>query len=49
MLANPDLPRQEYVLKTSPAPSPRSFPDLSNGMMAMLTQYMGANTPHPAG
>ena len=42
MLANPDLPRQEYVLKASPAPLPKGFPDLSNGMMAMLTQYMGA-------
>ncbi len=42
MLANPDLPRQEYVLKASPAPLPKGFPDLSNGMMAMLTQYLGA-------
>lgn len=42
MLARPDLPAQEHVLKAAPGPLPKGFPDLSNGMMAMISQYMGA-------
>lgn len=42
MLARPSLPAQEYVLKASPGPLPDGFPDLSNGMMAVINQYMAA-------
>jgi len=42
MLARPDLPAQALVLKASPGPLPKGFPDLSNGMTAAVTQYMGA-------
>lgn len=42
MLARPDLPAQALVLKASPGPLPKGFPDLSNGMAAVVTQYMGA-------
>lgn len=42
MLARPDLPGQAHLLKASPGPLPKGFPDLSNGMMAVVTQYMGA-------
>lgn len=42
MLASPDLPAQEHVLRAGPGPLPKGFPDLSNGMMAMISQYMAA-------
>lgn len=42
MLARPALPEQQYLLKASPGPLPKEFPDLSNGMTAVVTQYMGA-------
>lgn len=42
MLARPSLPAQAYLLKASPGPLPKGFPDLSNGMTAVVTQYMGA-------
>lgn len=42
MLARPGLPRQALVLKAFPGPLPKGFPDLSNGMTAVASQYMGA-------
>lgn len=42
LLARPDLPAQAHLLKASPGPLPKGFPDLSNGMMAVVNQYMGA-------
>lgn len=42
MLARPDLPAQAHLLKASPGPLPEGFPDLSNGMTAVVAQYMGA-------
>ncbi|WP_290488377.1 MULTISPECIES: tetratricopeptide repeat protein [unclassified Akkermansia] len=42
MLARPVIPRQALVLKAFPGPLPKGFPDLSNGMTAVATQYMGA-------
>lgn len=42
MLSRPELPKLELLLKESPGPLPKGFPDLSNGMMAMSSQYMGA-------
>lgn len=42
MLGRPDLPAMEQALKAAPGPLPKGFPDVSNGMMAMISQYMGA-------
>lgn len=42
MLSRPDLPKRELLLKATPAPLPKGFPDLSNGMMAMNSQFQGA-------
>ena len=45
MLARPGLPRQALVLKAFPGPLPKGFPDLSNGMTAVVSQYMVACYP----
>ncbi len=42
MLAGPVLPKQELILKASPPPLAKEFPDMCNGMMAVLSQYMTA-------
>lgn len=42
MLARPELPSQAEVLKIAPGSLPKEFPDLGNGMTALLTQYTGA-------
>lgn len=45
MLARPGLPRQALVLKAFPGPLPKGFPDLSNGMTAVASQYWAHATP----
>ncbi len=42
MLARPVLPKHEDVLMACPGPQPKEFPDMSNGMKAVVSLYMSA-------
>ncbi len=42
MLARPELPKHVDVLKACPGPQPKEYPDMSNGMKAVVSLYMTA-------